>query len=461
MDPATFVVAEQTVSTAVEGAAIAGVGLAQSTQPLNATFTRITSEAFLPRSSHTITVVAGKAYIFGGEEAPGKLANDNVHIVRLPTKQPSSNVGEPDYKCVPSLGEEDDDMTPAPRSGHTACALGHRVYILGGRGKDMKPIEEEGRVWVFDTQSTKWSFLDPPAAEPYPTPRYHHGCVASEHPLPPGEAFDSLSYSEQVKTSVNKIQSLVGKASPPTAPHGSLVICGGISSSEPLQDTWTFVIASHTWSKLPSTPSLSSPPSLAFVNNILYLLSSSSSNTGGEIHTLHLDVSKYQDRRGSAELEYEPTQPEWTTLPFPANPLAPGPRARKGSGLTPITTGNGRYYLLYFMGEKAPSCASAEEPEFWSDAWTYQIPATSITASGIKDKTRSLMGIATGEGTWAEVKVIANEEGSGGLETEGKSHPGPRGWFASSAFNGGEVLIWGGINAKGETEGEGWIVSIK
>ena len=72
MDPASLVVAEQTVSTTVEGAAIAGYGLAQSTQPLNATFTRITSEAFLPRSSHTISVVAGKAYIYGGEESPGQ-----------------------------------------------------------------------------------------------------------------------------------------------------------------------------------------------------------------------------------------------------------------------------------------------------------------------------------------------------------------------------------------------------
>lgn len=72
MDPATFIVAEQAVSTTVEGAAIAGIGLAQSTQPLNATFTRITSEAFLPRSSHTISVVAGKAYIFGGEESAGE-----------------------------------------------------------------------------------------------------------------------------------------------------------------------------------------------------------------------------------------------------------------------------------------------------------------------------------------------------------------------------------------------------
>lgn len=79
MDPASLVVAEQTVSTTVEGAALAGYGLAQSTQPLNATFTRITSEAFLPRSSHTISVVAGKAYIYGGEDSPGQY-NELPHL---------------------------------------------------------------------------------------------------------------------------------------------------------------------------------------------------------------------------------------------------------------------------------------------------------------------------------------------------------------------------------------------
>ncbi|KAL8875138.1 MAG: hypothetical protein Q9198_006461 [Flavoplaca austrocitrina] len=81
--------------------------------------------------------------------------------------------------------------------------------------------------------------------------------------------------------------------------------------------------------------------------------------------------------------------------------------------------------------------------------------------AGVKDKTRSMMGISTGEGTWAEVKVVPNEDGSGGLETEGKSHPGPRGWFASCVlgkdFDGSGVVLWGGINAKGETEGEGWM----
>ncbi|KAL8933547.1 MAG: hypothetical protein Q9216_006316, partial [Gyalolechia sp. 2 TL-2023] len=417
MDPATFVVAEQAVSTTVEGAAVAGIGLAQSTQPLNATFTRITSEAFLPRSSHSITVIAGKAYIFGGEESSGKLADDNIHIIKLPAKKPA-NVGDPEYKCLPSLGEEEDGKVPGPRAGHIACALGHRIYVFGGKGQDQQVLEENGKVWVFDTETLRWSSLEPSTENPYPSPRYQHSVVASENPLPNTNVSDTASYTEQIKSTVSKIPAMIGKASPPKEPHGSIIVCSGLSSSssQALTDIWTFTIATKTWSALPSIPQTPFPPPLAFANNTLYILSGSS-KVGNEIHSLPLQPSTYNDARGTADLDLRATTPEWSTLPFPTNPLAPGPQPRKAAGLLPITTGNGRLYLLYFMGEKVASEAEAanaseqQHTEYWSDTWSYQIPAVDVAAAGIKDKTRSLMGISTGEGTWAEVKVVPNEEG--------------------------------------------------
>ncbi|KAL8724526.1 MAG: hypothetical protein Q9166_007903 [cf. Caloplaca sp. 2 TL-2023] len=465
MDPATFVAAEQAVSTTVEGAAIAGIGLAQSTQPLNATFTRITSEAFLPRSQHTITVVAGKAYIYGGEESPGKLADDNVHIIKLPAKKPT-NLGEPEYKCLPSLGEGEDgkEKVPKARSGHTACAVGHRIYLYGGKGQDGKPIEENGTLWVFDTETLRWSGLEVSGDSPFPYPhaRYNHSAVASEYPSPASSSTsDTASYTEQIKSTVAKLPAIVGKASPPREPHGSIIICGGLStSSEPLTDVWTFTVAGNTWSTLPAVPAMPVPPALAYANHNLYTLGGTS-DVGSEIHRLQL----HKKSQEVPDMDIRTEQIEWSTLPFPSNPLAPGPRPRKGAGMLPVTTGNGRLYILYFLGEKASKSEEKEDREYWSDTWSYQIPAVDVAPAGIKDKTRSLMGISTGEGTWAEVKVVPNEEGSGGLETEGKSHPGPRGWFASCAlgkdFDGGGVVLWGGINAKGETEGEGWIISVK
>ncbi len=245
MDPASFVVAEQAVSTTVEGAVIAGVGLAQSTQPLSATFTRITSEAFLPRSLHSITVIAGKAYIFGGEESPGKLADDNIHIIKLPAKKPT-NVGEPEYKCIPSLGEGEDGQVPGPRAEHTACALGHRIYVFGGRGQDQdqQALEEKGKVWMFDTESLRWSCLEPSTDGSRPPSRYKHSAVASEHPLPNDNVSDTASYAEQLKSTVSKLPAMIGKGSTSREAHGSIIICSGFlsSTSDSLTDLWTFTI---------------------------------------------------------------------------------------------------------------------------------------------------------------------------------------------------------------------------
>lgn len=481
MDPATatgLIAAEQVLTTTVEGGAIAAYGLAQSTQPLAATFKRISSPAFLPRSNHSLTVVAGRAYIFGGEDESGKLAGDEVHIVTLPLKKKGNHDGEVDYKCVPSLGEGEDGKVPGQRAGHVAVAIGERVYAFGGRGADGRAIEEMGRVWVFDTNTLGWSYIDPASdtsTTSVPQARYHHGAAGSEHPLPQTNASSKASYGEQISSTIAKFPSLMSKASSPQEPHGSLIICSGLSApSSPLNDTWLFNITTRTWSALPSTPSTSpSPPSTALTHNRLYLITSTS-DLGSEIHYLPITKETYSDARGEGEVGLASSKTEWTTLPFPTNPLTPGPRPRKGAGLMPVTTGNGREYLLYFLGEKASTTppsetAGKEEKEeeeekdrtFWSDTYSYQVPAIPITAAGIKDATRHAMGIATGEDTWAEVKVEAGIE-SGEKESEGKAHPGPRGWFASCTVPSqpGSVVLWGGVNGKGETEGDGWLVDV-
>lgn len=460
MDPGSLLVAEQVVSTTVEGAALATIGLAQSTQPLSATFTRITSEAFLPRSSHTLTVVSGHAYIFGGKTETGELAGNEVHIVTLPLT--TRTEGEPDYKCVPALGE---DKVPEPRFGHSASAIGKRIYVFGGRVTE----NEKGRVWVFDTISLHWSYIDPERDSLYPPSRIHFGYVASANPLPPGSGNKLKVLGSQIQETIsNKVPSIVSKPSPPAEPHGTVFISGGLRLHgwDSLTDTWAFTVATRTWTQLTSTPApqILSSPALALMQDRLYLVTSSS-EFESEIHYLRLPKSLLFNQH-SEEDDSETPSISWTTLPFPTNPLVPGPRPRKGAGLLPITTGNGRSYLLYFLGEKASPEAPSSESEtpprtFWSDAFSYQAPSSSHSPAGSKDATRATLGFETGEDTWAEVKVVANEEGAGLAEVGGKSHPGPRGWFGSDVLDGGKVVLWGGIDAKGETEGDGWIVSVR
>ena len=91
---AAAVAAEQVASTAIEAGVV--YGIAKPTPQLTATFTRIASDAFLPRIYHSLTVINGQAYIFGGETEAGQLAGDEVHIINLPLKG-VGNEGKPDY----------------------------------------------------------------------------------------------------------------------------------------------------------------------------------------------------------------------------------------------------------------------------------------------------------------------------------------------------------------------------
>lgn len=162
--------------TAVEGAVGAGIAISKSTMPLKARWTRIPLTNTLPRSSHSLSVIKGVAYVFGGEIRPREPVDNDIHCISLP----SSGNTEADYKAIPAAGAE----VPQARVGHTANAIDDKIYIFGGRGgKEMTPLAEKGRVWVFDTFSKEWTFLDPANDSPYPEPRSYHASAATAHPL--------------------------------------------------------------------------------------------------------------------------------------------------------------------------------------------------------------------------------------------------------------------------------------
>lgn len=162
--------------TAVEGAVGAGIAIAKSTMPLKAGWKRIPITDSLPRSSHSLSVIKGTAYIFGGEIRSREPVGTDIHAISLPA---SGNTGA-DYRVIPAAGAE----VPQARVGHTANVIDDRIYVFGGRGgKEMTPLAEHGRVWVFDTVSKQWTFLDPTEASPFPAPRSYHASAVTAYPL--------------------------------------------------------------------------------------------------------------------------------------------------------------------------------------------------------------------------------------------------------------------------------------
>lgn len=387
---------------------------------------RLTSRRLsLSRSGHSLSIVKDKAYVFGGLTAAGKLAGTEIHAVTL--KQPETP--EPDYSVIPAVPAVDSGKLPVPRTGHAACAFNICVAIFGGADESGQVLDES-TLWLFNTGKYAWEVLEPANAAMVPKPRRN------------AHLFDR---------------------------RNSLILHGGFDTGgTALKDVWHFDYVHKTWTQLPEAPVSSS--SVALSDGSLYIIAGSD-KVSGDLHSLKLADSGKE-------------QPAWQHIPFPTNPLTPGPQPRAGAGLLPMSTGYGRQYLLYMFGSHADSASTeaatgdhpdpdakptSSSPEFWSDMWTYQLPSSSpelkanpyeaLKPAAIKDTIRGALGLDSGKHSWGEVEVLPPKDMDA---AEGKLHPGPRASFACDVMKDKRtVVIWGGVNPKGEREGDGWMITLE
>ncbi|KAL2047704.1 hypothetical protein N7G274_000746 [Stereocaulon virgatum] len=453
------------VETAAEGAVGAAIVIAKSTMPLKARWTRIPTNRALPRSSHSLSIVKGKIYIFGGEEQPRQPVDNHVHVFTLP----SSEHDEVDYQVIPAQAATEKGELPPPRVGHTADAVDDRIYVFGGRGgKAMKPLEENGRVWIFDTKMNQWSYLDPVAGSPYPDARSYHTSTSTEHPLrqpqvPTGAPLGSLASAfttDPTSVKTDYPEKPLGTPGSGSDDQGTLFIHGGCPASGRVADIWAFDIAAQTWSRYPDIPGPArGGPSLCLAEDKLYRFGGfdGEKELGGPIQYLRLTRSAFDNKGGKGELAVTPLTGQWESV----EPLAgtPTPGNRSVAGLQPVTTGQGRVYLLLFLGERDPSASGHDAAgKFWDDVWSFQLAPEGKTAASLKDATRELFGAKTAENSWARVDV---PETSMSGRTE---QPGSRGWFASAQardFDPLCVVLWGGVLGDNSRAGDGWILTLQ
>jgi hypothetical protein len=444
-------------------------GLFKPTHPLKAKWHKISAPS-IPRSSHTLSVVSGRAYLFGGEVSPREPVDNDMHIIVLP----SATVVEADYKTVPARGIE----VPEKRVGHTAAVIGERIFVFGGRGgKDMKPLEENGRVWVYDTRTDVWSFLDPMPGTPFPEARSYHASAAFPKPDPSPDAETAPSNPATEEPKVGAITEGAREVS--EKGYGTLFIHAGCPNSGRANDIWGFDIRSKTWKEFPSAPGKPrGGTSLAVSKNRIFRFGgfNGEGEEGDQVDFLELSVDTIDDFTGVAqgEVALVAKGDRWQSLAFEggsdANIAAPGklggkrllPGRRSVAGLQTITTGMGREYLVLLLGERDPSSQGHDGAgKFWGDVWAFQIPPEGMTGSSLKDATWQALGKETGEGFWSEVYAQDAE----GNEGDDVRHlvPGERGWFGSAALGDLDVsgvMVWGGLNGKNEREDDGWILRL-
>ncbi|KAI9669375.1 MAG: hypothetical protein M1831_000411 [Alyxoria varia] len=474
------------LETLAEGTAAIYKGLTVSTAPLKATFRRLKAP-HLPRSSHTLCVVGGRAYIFGGESnTDGPPTDNDMHIVTLP----SAELQEADYQAVGAKAAgESHASVPEARVGHAAAVIGSRLYVFGGAGgTSKKPLEENGRVWVYDTLSNRWSHLDPASNAPFPSARSYHSAAASERPspnIPPpaSAATEDLPSKSPEATTTSLVDDAPSEnpEPPPSDTYGTLFIHGGtLSSGQRTSDAWAFDISSRSWSPFPDAPD---PPrsgtSLNLVKDRLYRFGGTDGSRalGGVFDYLDISSGSFEDKGGKGEMSLSPEPPgEWRSNAFPVgSENNGGPDNRADAGVVYVSTGQGRNYLLVLCGHGPTAAASTDKfsdaASLLDDAWAFQLKPEGATAAAAKDAARGVaLGRETGEAKVSEVKYYYDGGGSEDVKMvqEGQDRPvGKRALFAcagmgDAALGGtGDVLVWGGVDADGKGLGDAWVVSVE
>ncbi|KAK8068947.1 hypothetical protein PG994_005563 [Apiospora phragmitis] len=393
--------AEQVLSTAAQ--ATAAYTVAQPTNGLKAAFSQIATSvadgtrASLVRSNHSLTVVGNRAYIFGGRTSSNNKLADNE--IHSLALPTQDEADKADYRLIPALPVSEGGGVPSARSDHSACAANGRVAIFAGRDETGALIQD-ATIWLFDAKL----FVQ-------------------------GNDF---------------------------------VVYGGTDEGGlPLEDVWRFDLRVQDLV----------PPTRRARGHLQRRLR-------GPHPLPHRRQRRPQQQSPLPRHQPSSRRPAGNVGEhrFPTNPLAPGPRPRENGGLLHVSTGYGRNYLLYFFGERStsgPPASSGDEeetnskPTQWSDMWTLQLPSSDVAHKSttiseavkpakIKDAIRAAFGASA---STREVQVQPPGDVAG---HSGKLHPGPRGFFGYDVTEKKDsIVVWGGMDAKGEMEGDGWIIQLQ
>ncbi|KAH7139384.1 hypothetical protein B0J11DRAFT_42090 [Dendryphion nanum] len=462
-----------TAENLISGAVALAAGILHPTLPLKANLTHLTSVP-LPRTNHTISIIKGRAYIFGGEESPGTLAPNDMNIVILP----SSGVLSADYTSIPARSIHVNGSVPAPRRGHSAAVIGDLIYIFGGEGV---AAAENGRIWVFNTSTNDWSFMDPSPGSAYPSPRSGHASTSAAFPGPRDVIYKERAPQQPADPA---------KAVPEPADEdswGTVFLLGGrdIGMGSLLNDALAFDVRTRTWSNIPVPPGQPREgASVTIVGDRMYRFGGKRVGSG---------ISS------AAQMQYLDVSPVWKHAEGGTTPLAAGwawediglndekdergeaeavPNSRAGAGLVNVTTGQGRNYLLAIGGEAQAGfeteTVGTSSARFLDDIWAFQIPASSTSAAALKDQTRAAIKRDTNEGKWAEVLYTyvdakgeeeKEDRGTERFEELGRRRGvGARGHFAvakGTEVDGASVVVWGGVDGQGGVLGDGWLVTVE
>ncbi|PWY96301.1 kelch repeat-containing protein [Aspergillus sclerotioniger CBS 115572] len=282
-----------------------------------AVWTKLLSDASIQRSSQTLAVVAGNAYLYGGELQPREPVDSTVYRIAVDCD------GATDSRISPMIAPS----TPQPRVGAASTAIKKRVYVFSGRGGTaMTPIEEAGSFWVLDPTTSGWSQVTPADPQsPYPVGRSYHA-IAND-----------------------------GK--------DTIFLHAGCPEKGRLSDLWAFNIVTRQWRELAPAPKPErGGTSIAYAEGKIFRMNG-------------FDGNKEQ---GGALDVFDPEKNVWNTIMYSADGIS-GPSARSVSCLLSLKV-SGRPSLVTMFGEHDPSSLGHQGAgKMLADAWIFDIESQKWT----------------------------------------------------------------------------------
>ena len=101
------------------------------------------------------------------------------------------------------------------------------------------------------------------------------------------------------------------------------------------------------------------------------------------------------------------------------------------------------------------------------DIWAFQLPPQSMTGSSVKGATSHAIKMDVKQAKWPEVQYHSLDA-SGEEEKEIPGEPRIKGMGLRKGFavakgtevDGASIVIWGGVNEKGQVLDDGWLVTV-
>jgi hypothetical protein len=355
----------------------------------------------LERSSNTVTILHGKAYIFGGITSNGELASNDMHVISLPGF--AHGAGE-EYKCIPALGAE----VPKPRANQAACVFGDDIIYFGGTSSDAIWADPDACLWVFSTTSLQWHKSTGPSISG------DSGKAQVSHDLITSNGLLVLRLTTTDQSSTIQTQIFYTKLDDPS----------------------------------PSWSTIDFPPN----NSTLRVVSA-----GSAIYALPTDTVNCDEILICPDVSV--SRPSFFPIKIPSTTASTLPQTRSGNQILHISTGHGRHYLALLPGISSKFGSTlSDAPSYLTDLWTLQLPSDDSSLTKMKDETREKINLSSGEFTWSEVVIEAKTEEMG---IEGKALPGPLAHYAADNVDGRTILMWGGVDGKGSTVGDGWLIKLE